>query len=166
MPEKWIKRWKVPSHSNPSVFHTVAQDKDGNYACSCPRWIHHREECKHIQEVKGGSWKEIGKEEGQPTLRKVLANVREVTVKKKNGEILVPLIPLGNDHFVLTLAYDLLNAGIPWKTVLEWAHLPRTVNPKMIQEYIHRYGRKIYGPWVKGRGHEGYEIVPVKRGGE
>ena len=51
--DKWIRRWKVPG-SNGNTW-TVAQDKDGNYGCSCPRWTrgkYKREDCHHILAVK------------------------------------------------------------------------------------------------------------------
>lgn len=35
--DKWIARWVVPSSSGGGSY-IVGQDKDGNYACSCPGW--------------------------------------------------------------------------------------------------------------------------------
>jgi hypothetical protein len=42
--------------------------------------------------------------------RVVLADVREVT-PKHDGELLTPLIPLGDLHFSLTVAFDLARHG-------------------------------------------------------
>jgi hypothetical protein len=61
MADKWVKRWMVKSGSTEG-FYTVAQDKDGQYACSCPGWTRHtpRTDCKHVMAVKnfvaGNSW--------------------------------------------------------------------------------------------------------------
>ena len=54
MADKWVQRWEVASHSNPSKTYTVAIDADGIYDCSCPAWTRHmpRKDCKHIQQVK------------------------------------------------------------------------------------------------------------------
>lgn len=53
--DKWVNRWYVPS-SRGGGNHTVSQDKDGNWACSCIGWTRHmpRTDCKHIREVKEG----------------------------------------------------------------------------------------------------------------
>jgi len=53
--DKWVKRWKVSS-SRGEGHHTVAQDADGNYACSCIGWTRHvpRRDCKHIIDVQLG----------------------------------------------------------------------------------------------------------------
>jgi len=47
----WKVRWDVPSESNPSKSYVVAQDGDGAFGCSCPRWIFGRHQCKHINRV-------------------------------------------------------------------------------------------------------------------
>lgn len=55
MADKWIERWEVPSHSNPSRVYTVAIDAEGNWGCSCPAWTRNRHkwgDCKHIKEVR------------------------------------------------------------------------------------------------------------------
>jgi hypothetical protein len=46
---KWSEYWAVQSESRPDVTYVVAKArKDGTWACSCPRWIYKRENCKHI----------------------------------------------------------------------------------------------------------------------
>lgn len=53
--DKWVRRWVVPSSSGDGDY-IVAQDKDGNWACSCRGWTSHvpRTDCRHIREVKAG----------------------------------------------------------------------------------------------------------------
>lgn len=48
---QWVKRWSVPSESNPSKSYVVAQNREGEFGCSCPVWIFRRKECKHIRNV-------------------------------------------------------------------------------------------------------------------
>ena len=48
----WIKKWTVPSSSDPKKTYTVSQADDGTFGCSCPAWTRMRRECKHIKEVK------------------------------------------------------------------------------------------------------------------
>ena len=50
MNNQWVKKWTVASFTS-NRFYTVAVDKFGNYACSCPRGKYKREQCKHIQHV-------------------------------------------------------------------------------------------------------------------
>ncbi|MBA7655859.1 hypothetical protein ES703_63769 [subsurface metagenome] len=64
MPDKWVKRWKVPN-SNGDGFWTVAMDKEGNYGCSCPAWkfqrlpFAERIACHHIIEIQGNGGQEV-----------------------------------------------------------------------------------------------------------
>jgi hypothetical protein len=51
--DRWIARWEVASFSDPDKKYIVAVDRNGGFACSCPRWVYKREECKHIKFVKG-----------------------------------------------------------------------------------------------------------------
>ena len=50
---RWIRKWVVGSESGPGSY-IVAQDKEGNWGCSCPAWKFRRKTCKHILEVMGG----------------------------------------------------------------------------------------------------------------
>jgi hypothetical protein len=108
---------------------------------------------------------EIGKElPSEPPI--VLSNVRGVIpVMDGSGERIIevqsPLVPLGNDHFLLTVLYDLLCAGVSWATLRERYHLPETLKRTVIEAYIQQRGRMIYGPWEEGRGYVGYQVVPV-----
>lgn len=49
---KWVKRWKEPSHSNPSKEYTVAITDQGEWGCDCPVWKFKRKTCKHILAVQ------------------------------------------------------------------------------------------------------------------
>lgn len=50
---RWTQMFEVFSDSRP-VSYVVAKDRDGNWACSCPRWIFTtpRKDCKHISHVQ------------------------------------------------------------------------------------------------------------------
>lgn len=56
MSEKWVEFHAVESDSRKGVFYTVARASDGSWGCSCPRWIYHREVCKHIRRVADTSY--------------------------------------------------------------------------------------------------------------
>jgi hypothetical protein len=162
MPDKWIKRWKVPSHSSDKVY-TVAQDATGEYGCSCPVWKFKRQECKHIKEVKDGAYASIDAPPAkEPEI--VLANVREVCeADDGDGRLLVPLMPLDDTHFQATLIYDLLRHGVNWGTCKERYGLAKRNSKKAIIAYVEERGRRIYGPWQEGRGYVGYSTVPCNR---
>lgn len=49
---RWVEFYSAPSHSNPDTTYVVAKDKNGEWGCSCPRWIFHRDHCKHIRAVE------------------------------------------------------------------------------------------------------------------
>jgi len=70
--DKWVKRWQVPKSSGDG-FWTVAIDKEGNYACSCPVWKLKRLECHHILEIKQNGGQEVAElspmERGELKLR-------------------------------------------------------------------------------------------------
>lgn len=53
--EYWKTKYKVKSSSNPKKEYTVSKSRDGKWGCSCPGWIYHRKNCKHIRAVQGGS---------------------------------------------------------------------------------------------------------------
>ena len=165
MADKWIRRWDVPSESDPEKSYVVAQDTDGNYACSCPQFVYRRKECKHIVAVKNGEYPERSERTGQEP-EFVLANVRAVTrvtgdPGEKGGKVLVPLIPLGDAHFQATVVYDLERAGFSWSYIKTRYHMAKANSRTAIREYVEAHGRKIYGPWVEGYGYRGFEIVPV-----
>ena len=50
--DKWRKRWKVQSFTNPDKEYIVAVDRDNKWGCSCPNWRFRRTPiCKHIHFV-------------------------------------------------------------------------------------------------------------------
>ncbi len=129
--------------------------QDGSYGCSCPAWKFAKApkpDCRHIEFIKATpSYSE------QPSKRIVLANVREVT-PRGSDELLTPLIPIGDLHFALTVACDLVGLGANAEDVKKYLYGNRL---HAAQDYISRNGRKIYGPWNDGlRRHEGFQIIP------
>jgi hypothetical protein len=50
---EWMKKWEVRGSSGKKyiVSHDPSEDI---YGCSCPQWIFHRKECKHIELIKRG----------------------------------------------------------------------------------------------------------------
>lgn len=151
---RWVKKWKVPG-SNGNVW-TVSIDKDGNYACSCPRWIYKREQCHHIEAVKASGGEELKEREIR------FAMVREVTVK--NDKILVPLCPVGDTWFSATIAYDLMKLGVPSKSIKYHNEIAKKNSFKRIREYIEAHGRRIYGPSIDPTKNcfVGFETAPVE----
>lgn len=169
MTDKWIKRWKVPSHSSPDKTYTVAVDREGVYGCSCPAWTRNSErpDCKHIKEVKQGNWDQEP-ERREPEI--VLAHVRAVTAVPDGddndvGKCLTPLIPLGHawsDHFFATLIHDLLCLGVSWRTCQERYSALKGVGKKRLIAYVERYGRCIYGPRREDGGFDGHVVIPCE----
>ena len=52
MGKEIIKYWYVDSFTEEGKRYKVCQLEDGSFTCSCPVWIFHKKECKHIQQVK------------------------------------------------------------------------------------------------------------------
>lgn len=74
-------------------------------------------------------------------------------------QLLVPPIPLGDTHFMVTVLYDLLRFGVPWAALRERYRLPARLTRQMIVDYIFTCGRKIYGGYEAGRGYVGYTVL-------
>ena len=49
---RWNVFYECPSESRLDTSYIVATNESEEWACSCPRWIFHREECKHIRAVQ------------------------------------------------------------------------------------------------------------------
>jgi hypothetical protein len=137
---KWIKRWTIPSNSEPGKEYVVSLAADGTYGCSCPAWKFRRLECSHIQLVKVG-----GGTEGKEPPSIMLAVVREVTLQPETNTVLTPLIPIGNEHFQATVVYDLFRAGVPWSVIRERYDIAKINSLTTIKQYIEAHGRMIYG---------------------
>ncbi len=150
----WVERWDVPGNNGKTW--TVGRRKDGSFGCSCPAWKFAKApkpDCHHIAGIKLG---------GPPTKtapRVVFANVREVTPKPETNEVYTPLMPIGDIHFALTIAYDLARAGVATGYIRD--HYLFRNSLKTATAFIEGRGRKIYGPWKKGIGHSGFVIKDV-----
>ena len=47
-----MQYYAVESDSVKGKYYTVAKTDEGEWGCSCPRWIYHREKCKHIRKIQ------------------------------------------------------------------------------------------------------------------
>lgn len=164
MPDRWVKRWSVPSESKTDLVYTVAVDADGIFGCSCPSWTRNRkrlqhQKCKHIRQVEAGRWPEQGNPiPDRPTF--TLAHVLEVTPVRDVDiivEVLVPLIPIGDTDFIATVIYDCLRYGISWKELQRY-NLAKHNSRSSIIEHVRAYGRSIYKRYKSPHGRR---CVPV-----
>jgi hypothetical protein len=51
----YLNQWMVSSHTDPDKEYKVSQTEDGDWKCSCPRWIFGKapkQDCKHIIAIK------------------------------------------------------------------------------------------------------------------
>ena len=179
--KKYEHQWDVPSDSDPSAYYTVSLTREGEYVCHCWPFLRDRTKpCKHICKVQAGEAVPRGQtpKANQPAARAqpqsdhdarepriVLCNVRGVTpVSNAAGteviEVKTPQIPAGNDHFLLTVLFDLFKNGVTWDTLRQRYQLPRDVTLTWVQEYIRDYGRLTYGPWTDGIGFDGFTYIP------
>ena len=178
---QYEQQWDVPSDSDPASYYTVSLTREGEYVCHCWPFLRDRTKpCKHIRKVQAGEAAPRGQAPmtNQPAARPqpqsdhdarepriVLCNVRGVTpVSNAAGteviEVKTPPIPAGNDHFLLTVLFDLFKQGVTWDTLRQRYHLPRDVTLTWVQEYIRDYGRLTYGPWTDGIGFDGFTYIP------
>lgn len=50
---EWIRRWTVPSESDPTKTYVIAQASDGRMGCSCWAWRRNQDkDCKHLRQFK------------------------------------------------------------------------------------------------------------------
>lgn len=151
-------QWDAPSESKPDKTYKVTNYENGTWACGCPRWIFHREECKHIQSAQNGEYDgmEI------PKYQITQASVRQ-TILHDEKTIYVPLIPF-NEHgtqFAITIAHDLLTIGVPFRQVKEhFKHVfSKMPSRKDITSIITARGRCIHDKWVDKQGWTGYVYI-------
>jgi len=142
--DKWIKKWEVESKSSGNIY-VVAQDKDGNYGCSCPVWKFKRQECKHIRQIKESNPEEsvvITTEKPDYVLAKVL----KPTYKKETNQLLIPLIELPDVRFMeATICYNLLMHGYTMKEIREIRHhIPNEWTKEKIINHIQIHGEAEY----------------------
>jgi hypothetical protein len=132
---------------------------DDQYQCSCPVWIFHRKECKHIQAVKDGQYEDVL--QFIKTYNLTFGMVREVTIEDDLNTVLVPLLPIGDTDFLATIVYDLLQLGVPWHSIVELEHLPKEWKIQAVKQHVQQKGRKIYGEWVEKQGFVGYQYISI-----
>lgn len=172
--KRYEQQWDVPSESDPSAYYTVSLTQEGQLICSCWPFLRNRQPCKHIRTVQAGKIAPRGQTLAAPRtnavpvagpeLRLVLANVRCVTpVAKKADAVItsvkVPEIPRGNEHFLLTVLYDLARLGVTWPALVARYRLASDLTAEWVEQYITEYGRLIYGPPQDGR-FQGWEYIP------
>jgi hypothetical protein len=139
--DKWIKRWKIPKSSGDG-FWTLAIDKNGNYGCSCPRWIFKREECHHILLIKQNRGEEIINK-SKP--KYILAKVLKPIYKEKENELWVPLIEIPDARMMgATICYYLLKYGYSMSEIREIRHIPNQWTAKAIMNNIEKHGEACY----------------------
>lgn len=172
--KRYEQQWNVPSDSDPSAYYTVSLTREGEYVCHCWPFLRNRQPCKHIRKVQAGQIAPRGQPQAAPPvttalavskIRLVLANVRCVTPAADTADaeisvVKVPPLPTHNDHFLLTVLYDLLQIGVSWPALQKRYNTPRDLTPEWITQYITDYGRLIYGPWRDGVGFDGFTYVP------
>jgi hypothetical protein len=172
--KRYEQQWDVPSESDRSTYYTVSLTQEGQLICSCWPFLRNRQPCKHIRQVQSGQIAARGQPVAAPPanvapvavheLRLVLANVRCVTpVAEKADAVItsvkVPEIPRGNEHFLLTVLYDLARLGVNWPTLVARYRLSSDLTAEWVENYITEYGRLIYGP-LQGGKFEGWEYLP------
>lgn len=171
------QQWDVPSDSNPSSYYTVSLTQEGQLICHCWPFLRTREACKHIRQVQAGQIAPRGQPLARPSataaaaptitvneLRLVLANVRCVTPVADQADaeihtVKVPQLPANNEHFLLTVLYDLLQLGVAWPALQKRYKVARELSPEWVTQYITEYGRLIYGPPHDGR-FQGLDYIP------
>lgn len=137
--DKWVKRWNVQG-SEGHVWR-VAQDKDGNFGCSCPRWKFKRETCHHIQQVKSGFCNNKSANPQRPTY--ILAKVFKPKVE--NSNLLIPLVAIPDTKMMeATICFYLLNNGYSMSEIRELRNIPRDWTAKAIFAHIANYGEAEY----------------------
>lgn len=155
--DRWVKRWQVPSESDPDKTYTVAVDANGNYGCSCPVWKFRRIECHHIRRVKtgGGMEKKLA-----PLPNVVFARVWKPKYKPEINELHIPLVRIGDTHMEVTICYYLLKYGYSMVQIREMRHIPNQWTAKAIRAYIETHGEAERDPRPNVFGHPIGDPVP------
>ena len=133
---KWVRRWEVAA-SNGGTW-IVAQDKDGEYGCSCPVWKFKRQECHHIAAIKRDPSEEIT----EPTFEYRLAMVDRP--QRKDGLLLIPLVAFGNTNQEATVCNFLLEQGWPMGEVRRQRHIPREWTAQAIRGHARAHGEAAF----------------------
>lgn len=120
--------------------YTVTQWSPTQWSCECKDWTYRRRACWHIQQARLQT--EAGPAQ-RPEPRIVFAHVDTVTPHDPDT-LYVPLLPVGDTHFLATLCFDLYRHGIRWPTIQSQYRLPADWTKEKIFHYIDHYGRKLY----------------------
>ena len=151
---KWIKKWKVPSNSNPNKIYTVSQADDGTYGCSCPHWCFRRQECSHIAYIKITQPEPNSEPKKRPEI--VPANVLKPTYNENENILMMPLIPLDprSTHITATICFVALKYGYSITELRERYGLPQSWTKKAIIRYIEEHGECELPHYLGGRNRQ------------
>lgn len=138
---KWIQSFEVPSTGGHGRY-IVSLDKHGTWGCSCPNWKFRRAVCKHILAIREQVQQTVPKYERVIPICRA-ANVPEVR-REQDDVLLVPLLPLNDEHFLATVIVDLLMHGLPFPVIRQRYHLPASVNQHQYLTLVKHQGRRIY----------------------
>lgn len=143
---RWIRKWEA--RGSKGATWTVSQDNEGNFGCSCPVWKFQRQECKHIQEIKGllEYQKTHGlADTGTEKPKYVLAMVGKPTFNEEKNELLIPLVRFGDMHMEATICHHMLKRGYTMHEIRELRHnTPPGLNAGIIRQYMEVYGEAEY----------------------
>lgn len=141
--DKWVKRWEVIGSDDHHWI--VAQDKDGNWGCSCPRWKFKREECHHIQWIKGNGGTHSEAQKPKPKPSYVLATVSKPIFKEDTNELFIPLVGVPDAMMMeATICYNLLKYGYSMGEVREMRRIPSQWSVRAITEHVRKHGEAEY----------------------
>lgn len=136
---RYIKQWQVPSSTGSGTW-TVSLDKNGAYSCSCPRWKFKREDCKHIQDARGGGYD--NNMVNKPQI--VLGIIEKPVFKQAKNELWVPLVKFGDTNMEATICYTMLKYGYSISEVREIRRRPSSWTADAIKDHIRRHGEAEY----------------------
>jgi len=100
--------FSIASNSKPGLCYTVTRSQGNDWQCTCPHWTYRRTECAHIRTAQSLPATESMHKPEPPI---VYAHVPEVT-PQPDGSLYVPLLPIGDPHFLYTLCFDLYAHGV------------------------------------------------------
>lgn len=141
---RYTKQWQVPSSIGTGIW-TVSLDKNGGYSCSCPRWKFKRENCKHIQDVRGGGYD--SRVVNKPGI--VLAMIEKPVFKQGKNELWIPLKSLPDTiGMEATICFYMMRYGYNISEVREIRKIPASWTADAIKDHIRRHGEAEY-PEIK-----------------
>lgn len=132
------QQWKVQGSATKP--YTVSLTDEGEWKCSCPRWIFHREVCRHIQDVQGGGYPPVN----TPKPRISLAMCSKPHLSNDGKEAFIPLVKIGDTNMEATISKFLLDNGFNIAEVREIRRLPKKWTAEAIREHVRRHGESVY----------------------